>query len=174
MLKMIFNTLLFASLLFLFTSCQSGKPTKDIPAVTNFKLENYLGQWYEIARLPHSFERNIDYVTATYTIRKGRVIVINQGRKEGKEVSVQGYARLKDNPHIGELEVSFFRPFYGDYRIIELAPDYSHAVITSSTKNYFWILARTSKMSPELQQQLIAKAKAWGFNIEKLEFPKQK
>ena len=143
------------------------------PVQGSLKLKNYLGRWYEIARLPHHFERDIDYVTATYTRKDKKVIVVNQGRKEGKGVSVQGYARLKDKPHIGELEVSFFRPFYGDYRIIELAPDYSYAVVTSSTKNYFWILARTSKMAPELQQRLIAKAKAWGFNIEKLEFPKQ-
>ena len=100
-----------------------------------------MGKWYEIARLPHAFERNVTDAMAEYTLlADGTVKVVNSGLRFRKPVSVTGAARTTQVP--GELEVSFFRPFYGLYKIIYLNKDYTLAIVTSSTRDYVWILAR--------------------------------
>jgi len=166
---------LTASLLPLFfAGCSTGKSTAGIPAVTNFSAERYLGTWFEIARYPHRFERGLDNVSATYSRRKdGRIDVVNRGFRNGKEHSVKGIAVFKGSPGVGELEVSFFRPFYGDYRIIELADDYSSAIVTSSTDDCLWILARTPRLPEEVRNRYLDRIRALGFNHELLEYPRQ-
>ena len=126
----------------------NSHPADNIPAVKSFELPRYLGKWYEIARLPNHFERGMSHVTATYTLRPdGTVNVVNQGIKNGKPVSITGVARAKNSPADGELEVSFFRPVYSDYRIIKLAPDYRYSIVTGSSRRYLWILARQVELS---------------------------
>lgn len=162
----------FAALLAgLLSGCAAS--TSDIPAVTGFELKRYLGEWYEIARLPHRFERGLDFVRAEYTLAPdGSVRVVNSGIRDGEKRSVVGRAELKD-PAKGELRVSFFRPFYGDYRIIELDPEYRYAIVTGSTRDYLWILSRTPQLpEPQLAGMLERLAKL-DFPLEKLEFPRQ-
>ncbi len=159
----------------LFTGCSSGKSTGDIPAVDNFDLDRYSGAWYEIARLPHRFERGLDFVSADYSLRDdGRIKVVNSGVKNGKPTSVTGVAEFKGNRNTGELRVSFFRPFYGDYRIILLEKDYSAALVTSGTADYFWILARQKELPAEKLKSYLDFARKHGFEVDKLEYPKQK
>ena len=131
-----------------FCGCNSHNTTADIPAVKPFNITRYQGKWYEIARLPNRFERGMSHVTATYTLRPdGTVKVVNQGIQNGKLVSITGVARAKNSPADGELEVSFFRPFYSDYRIIKLAPDYRYSIVTGSSRRLLWILARQPELS---------------------------
>ncbi|MDD4180635.1 MAG: lipocalin family protein [Victivallaceae bacterium] len=154
--------------------CRSAQSTASIPAVKNFEVEKYLGQWYEIARLPHRFERDMIQVTADYTLREdGKVAVLNAGWRDGKKKEAHGVAHLKGDSDIGELKVSFFWPFYGDYRIIWLEPDYSSAIVTSSTKDYLWILARASMLDKQLLDDYLDKIRLWGFDITKLEYPQE-
>lgn len=159
-----------AATLFL-TGCAAS--TRHLPAITPFDVDQYLGRWYEIARLPHRFERGLDYVTAEYSREEQHIAVVNRGVRNGQPKSVRGVARFKGDADTAELRVSFFRPFYGDYRVIWLAPDYSCAIVTSTTKKYFWILARERTLPPTQLQQLVAMAQKWGFETEKLEFPRQ-
>ena len=159
----------------LFSGCAPS--TSDIPAVGDFDLGSYLGQWYEIARLPHRFERGLDFVRAEYTLAPdGTVRVVNSGVRDGETRRVTGVARLKDpkaaKPE-GELEVSFFRPFYGAYRIIELDPEYRHAVVTSSTRDYLWILSREPVMEKAQLEGLLDRLGKMGFAVDKLEYPRQ-
>ena len=147
--------------------------TRHIPAVTPFDVDRYLGRWYEIARLPHRFERGLDYVAAEYSREEQHLVVVNSGVRNGEPKSVRGLAKFKGDMNTAELRVSFFRPFYGDYRVIWLAPDYSCAIVTSSTNNYFWILARDRQLPSARLQELLTMAKAWGFEIDKLEYPRQ-
>lgn len=166
-------TICFVVAVVLFSGCATYESTRDIPAATDFRLDKYLGIWYEIARLPHSFERDMDQVSAEYSLASdGTVKVINRGVRNGELKAAQAVAKFKSSPDIGELRVSFFRPFYGDYRIIELADDYSSAIVTSSSKKYLWILARQKTLSPALQELYLNKIRAWGFALEKLEYPK--
>ncbi len=129
-------------LLNLMTACNSdAESTRDIPTVKELDLPRYMGKWYEIARLPHAFERNVTDATAEYTLlADGTVKVVNSGLRRHQPISVTGVARTTQVP--GELEVSFFRPFYGPYKIIYLNKDYTLAIVTSSTRDYVWIMAR--------------------------------
>ena len=103
------------------SGCRNAESTASIPAVRPFDAERYLGTWYEIARLPHSFERDMTRVTAVYTARKdGGIDVLNSGWRDGEHRTARGRARFLGDSTVGELEVSFFGPFYGQYRIIKL------------------------------------------------------
>jgi apolipoprotein D and lipocalin family protein len=150
-------------------SCQSTK--NSILPIEGFELNRYLGTWHEIVRLPHRFEKNLIDVTAEYQILdENRIKVINRGYNTKKEKWSQstGVAKFKGDENIGELRVSFFRPFYGAYKIIELDKEnYSWVMITSSNYNYFWILAREPQMSQQVLEELIEKAKEYGFDISK-------
>ena len=150
--------------------------TSDIAAVRDFDPDRYMGTWYEIARLPQYFERDMDEVKAQYTLNDaGTVRVVNSGVKNGEPKSITGKAKLKHpdaKPQTGELRVSFFWPFYSDYRVIELAPDYSHAVVTGGSRDYLWVLARRPTMDKAQLDGILSRAKALGFETDKLEFPK--
>ena len=145
-------------LCFLLGSC-TGIPA-DIKAVENFELKRYLGQWYEIARLDHSFERGLSQVSAHYKINDdGSVAVTNRGFKadENRWDEAKGRALVVEDSTAGHLKVSFFGPFFGSYVIFEL--DHSHyqyAFVTSYNKEFLWFLART----PTVDEALIERFKA--------------
>lgn len=148
---------------------------KYVP-VSSFELNRYLGKWYEIARLPFSYEKGLVNVTATYSLRKdGKVKVVNEGyknTKDGKHKVANGKAKLGESPDQGYLRVSFFWPFYGDYIIAELDPNYTYAMVISSPR-YLWILSREPKMDKTILDDLIAKAQKIGFDTSRLYFTPQ-
>ena len=166
-----FFQFVFAALAVALGGC--ARSTADLPAVENFDLQAYAGRWYEIARLPHSFERGLSSVTADYTLNAdGTVTVENRGVKGGTARTARGKARLKKgHAGRGELEVTFFWPFYGAYRILHLEPDGSAALVTSGTRDYFWILARMPALPAEKLDRFRKQAADWGFAVEKLEYP---
>ena len=165
---------IISSVATLLTGCLT---TSDIAAVKNFEPDRYMGTWYEIARLPQYFERGLDEVKAQYTLNDdGTIEVVNSGRKGSEPKSITGKAKLKypdAKPLAGELRVSFFWPFYSDYRVIELAPDYSYAVVTGGSMDYLWVLARKPTMEKKQLDDILGRAKANGFETDKLEYPKQ-
>ena len=144
------------------------------PTVTGFEVGRYLGTWYEIARFDHSFERDLDKVSADYSLREdGGLKVVNRGfdTKKQKWHEAIGKAYFVQTPDIARLKVSFFGPFYGAYNVIELdKEDYSYVLITGG-KDYLWILSRSPQLSPDVQAQLIAKAQSLGFDTSKLLYP---
>ncbi|MCQ2378088.1 MAG: lipocalin family protein [Victivallaceae bacterium] len=160
----------FFALVFL-AGCHSAPSTADLPPVRNFDLHRYCGVWYEIARLPHSFEDGMTAVKTTYTLRDdGKLSVLNEGIRGGKKKEITGVGRFKNAENVGELEVSFFRPFYGDYKIIELDDAYTVAVVTSAAKDYFWILARTPEIPEAQRAAIVRRAAGNGFETGKLIF----
>jgi apolipoprotein D and lipocalin family protein len=175
MLKNSIIVFIILSLIWVYVSaCNKKESTQEIPAVTNFEVKKYLGDWYEIARLPHSFEKDMEYVKANYSLNPdGTIKVINSGIKHGKQKSIHGIAKFKGDHNIGNLEVSFFRPFWGLYKIIYLNSDYETAIVTSSTKNYLWLLSRTPQITEIEKNIFIEKATKWGFDTNNLIYPKQ-
>ncbi len=155
----------FVPLVLLFTSCAPS--TRMIRPVEGFDINRYTGTWYEIARYPNRFERNLSNVTATYALRDdGSVDVLNRGFNtvKGEWKSAEGRAFFKSDPSLGLLKVTFFWPFYGEYKIIRLDQvHYSYAVITSSRYNYLWILAREPQVSEDLQTELLDYIEDVGF-----------
>ncbi len=159
---------------FLFGGCLDVP--EGITPIQNFELENYLGKWYEIARLDHSFERGLHKVTAEYDMRQdGGVSVTNRGylTSKGKWKDAQGKAFFVDQPTIGHLKVSFFGPFYGTYAIFELGDNYEYAFVSGSTTKYLWFLSRTPEVSQELKDHFLEKAGGLGFDTEALIFVDQ-
>jgi apolipoprotein D and lipocalin family protein len=160
-------------ILFLLSSCNSQN-TSDMVNETTVKeldINKYLGTWYEIARFPHSFEKGLVGVTATYSLRSdGKIKVLNQGYKDSFSGTLQsaiGKAKTTDQP--GKLKVAFFLFFYANYYIMELdSENYQWALIGSNTSNYLWILSRTPHISEELYSSIVEKAKGRGYDISKL------
>lgn len=147
---------------------------EGVKPVENFDLDRYLGRWYEIARLDHSFERGLSQVTADYSLRdNGLVRVINRGydKKQDRWKEAQGKARFVRQPDQGYLKVSFFGPFYGSYIIFALDHDnYQYAMISGPDTSYLWILARQPTLSEEIRQHLVTKAQERGFDTNGLIF----
>lgn len=145
---------------------------EGITPVGNFELERYLGTWYEIARLDHSFERGLTHVTADYSLRSdGSVRVLNRGYapEEGIWKQAEGRARFAGELDRGFLKVSFFGPFYGSYVIFELDHEqYSYALVCGPDRSYLWLLARTPNIDGTLVQELIGRAAALGFDTDHL------
>ena len=146
----------------------------NVRPVGDFKLERYLGTWYEIARLDHSFERGLSRVTAQYSLREdGGVRVVNRGysHRDGKWKQAEGRAYFVRDPQTGFLKVSFFGPFYGSYVIFELDHEnYGYAVVSGPDTSYLRILARKPVMDESLKRDLMARAAARGFKTEGLIF----
>ncbi|MFC5704706.1 lipocalin family protein [Aeromonas eucrenophila] len=144
-----------------------------IRPVTGFQLDRYLGTWYEIARLDHSFERGLEEVSASYSLRgDGGVRVINRGKQsDGSWREAEGKAYFVDKPDEARLKVSFFGPFYGGYNVID--PDYRLSLVTSYNHDYLWILSRSPNPPKARVDALVAKAKALGFATDRLIWVKQ-
>ncbi|WP_417605861.1 lipocalin family protein [Oceanimonas baumannii] len=159
-------------ILLLFLSGCTAKP-EGITPVSGFELNRYLGNWYEIARLDHRFERGLERVTASYSMREdGGVRVINRGFDTAKGVwkQAEGRAYFVNRPDIAHLKVSFFGPFYGAYVVFELDDNYQYALVSGPDRDYFWLLARTPELPPEVQQRLISSAREAGFATDELIF----
>ena len=144
-----------------------------IEPIDNFELNRYLGDWYEIARLDHSFERGLEAVKAEYSLRDdGGIRVINSGQDSKSHVAQQaeGRAYFVEKPNLGHLKVSFFGPFFGSYVIFELDENYQYAFIAGNSRDYLWLLARTPEVSEELIDQFISRASLLGFDTSQLIF----
>jgi len=150
-----------------------GMP-ENVRPVGDFRLQRYLGTWYEIARLDHSFERGLTRVTAEYTLRgDGGVRVVNRGysARDNTWKQAEGKAYFVKGPDLGYLKVSFFGPFYGSYVIIELDHEtYQYSLVCGPDRSYLWILSRSPKLDDGIRDALVAKAAALGFETEKLIF----
>ena len=153
-----------------------GMPA-GVQPVSGFQADRYLGKWYEIARLDHSFERGMSRVTAEYGLRDdGGLTVLNRGwladEKKWKEAS--GKAYFVEGPDKGYLKVSFFGPFYGSYVVFELdAQDYRYALVSGPDTSYLWLLARSPTLDAATRERLVARAAAAGFDTGKLIFVDQ-
>ena len=148
-----------------------------IHPVSGFQAERYLGTWYEIARLDHGFERGMSRVTAEYRRRDdGGIDVVNRGYLADTQTWKQadGKAYFVQSPDIGYLKVSFFGPFYGSYVVFELdRQDYRYALVAGPDRSYLWLLARSPTLDAATRERLVARAKAAGFDTQKLIFVDQ-
>ena len=170
-MKTLFILLTFSTV-FIFSCTNTNSQMLDNTTVKELDLNRYLGTWYEIARFPHSFEKNLVGVTATYSMREdGKIKVVNQGYKntlDGEPSVAEGKAKIPNKAEPGKLKVSFFWIFYGDYYVLELDENYQYVMIGSSSPKYFWILSRTPQMNPAIYDLLLEKARKRGYNLEQL------
>lgn len=167
--------LLLITIILLQTAC-TGIP-QGMQAVKSFESDRYLGTWYEIARLDHSFEQGLEQVSATYSMREdGGIKVVNKGYStEDKEwQEAIGKAYFVDDKETGHLKVSFFGPFYGSYVIFKMDQiNYQYAFISSYNHDYLWLLSRTPQVNEKIKQDFIDTAAKYGFATEQLIFVEQ-
>jgi apolipoprotein D and lipocalin family protein len=143
----------------------------ELEVVGAVDLSRYAGRWYEIARLPNRFEKKCaDSVTATYTLRSdGKVEVVNRCRKaNGEYTTARGKAKIVDKKTNAKLKVTFFWPFYGDYWILDLGPNYEYAVVGAPNRDYLWILSRTPQLDEQLYQRLLREMATRGFATDRM------
>lgn len=168
--------IIIACLFYLGTSCQSTNKNMNTTTVKELDLPRYLGTWYEIARFDHRFERGLQGVTATYSMRPdGKIKVLNQGYEntlDGKLNVAEGKAKTTGEP--GKLKVSFFWIFYAGYYVLELEENYRWALIGSTSDNYLWILSRTPQLEENVKKLILEKAKERGYDTSKLIWVEQK
>ena len=149
----------------------------NIKPVQHFNTQKYLGTWYEIARLDHSFERGLTRVTANYSLRDdGGLKVVNRGfsAKNNAWKEAVGKAYFVADSDQGYLKVSFFGPFYGSYIVFELDKDnYQYSLVSGPDKSYFWLLARTPSIDENTKLKLLEKAAALGFDLSNLIYVEQ-
>ncbi|SIS79111.1 lipocalin family protein [Neptunomonas antarctica] len=154
-----------------------GMP-ESVKPVNDFELNKYLGKWYEIARLDHSFERGLVQVSADYSVREdGGVSVLNRGFSEtdGEWQEAQGKAYFVNAEDEAYLKVSFFGPFYGSYVVFDLDKEnYQYAFVSGPDTSYLWLLSRTPSVAPELLEKFVAMSKQRGFDTKQLIFVDQK
>lgn len=169
--RILLSSLLVTGLAVSVTGCSTAPP-EGLTSVTPFDVNRYLGKWYEIARLDHSFERGLTDVSATYSLNSdGSLEVINRGFNVKKDEwkSATGRALFTGSTNQGSLKVSFFGPFYGGYHVLALdQKDYQWALVAGPDRDYLWILARDKTLSPAIREQLVEQAKKMGFATDKL------
>ena len=136
----------------------------------SFDIKRYMGKWYEIARLPNTFEEGLEENTAFYDLREdGKVTVINQGRvvaDKSRYKEVKGRAWVPDQNEPSKLKVSFFWPFAGDYWVLSVDKDYTIALVGDPSRKYLWILAREKAPDPKVVSELKAYASSLGYAVE--------
>ncbi len=151
--------------------------SQTLQTVQNVDLNKYAGKWFEIASYPQVFQKGCHCTTAQYKVsEKGYVIVENRCNKDsitGKISYIKGKAFVVPNTNNAKLKVQFFWPFRAKYWIIDLADDYSYAVVSHPNKKYLWILSRTPKMSDSVYQQILTRLKEKGFDLSKLKITQQ-
>lgn len=153
----------------LFAACSSIP--KNTQPVSGFDAEKYLGVWYEIARLDHRFERNLNNVSAQYSLTKnGNIRVFNSGFDLKKEewTSAEGEAKFREAKDIAALKVTFFKPFYSGYNVIAIDDDYQYALIAGANLKYLWILSRAKTIPDTVKNDYLNIAKEIGYDTSAL------
>ena len=150
-----------------FVSCSKDF---DNSTVSQFDLSRYLGEWYEVARYDHSFERGMDNTMAQYILQDdGKVVVLNTGWKDGKYKIAEGKAKYPDPAgETGALKVSFFMFFYSEYNVMMVDENYQISLVGSKAEKYLWILSRTPEPDPDLLKMILDEAEARGYDTSKL------
>lgn len=140
--------------------------------MSHVDLNRYVGTWYDIASFPQRFQKGCTGSTATYTIRRdGDIDVVNRCRLnslDGKEKVAKGRAQVVNKATNAKLKVSFFRPFWGDYWIIDLGWNYEYAVVGHPSRDYLWILSRTPTMDATVYDEIIGRLKEQGYEVQRL------
>ncbi|HTN47516.1 MAG TPA: lipocalin family protein [Flavipsychrobacter sp.] len=158
-----------------FTAYCYGKARLSIPpgakAVTDFDMRKYLGTWHEIARFDYRFEKDMEKVTATYSLKdNGDIKVDNRGFDTAKNKWKQsiGVAKFIGSDHVGRIKVSFFKPFYSSYNVLSIDEDYQYALVVGNSKEYLWFLSREKTMPGHIKEKYLEIARGLGCETHKL------
>lgn len=150
---------------------QRVRVPKNVRPVQDFDAQQYMGHWYELARIDYMYERGLTSCTADYALQDdGSVQVTNRGfdPQRGKWKSATAVAKLLSDPEVGSLKVSFFRPFYAGYHVVYVDHAAGHAVVVGDGAKYAWILSRTPSIDEASYTRLVAIAASNGVDVSGL------
>lgn len=157
----------------------NAQPTPSVKAISQIDISQYMGRWYEIAKLPNWFQRNCAQNTqATYQlINPAQIQVLNQCQTaHGEMIQALGMARPRANGQPAQLEVRFAPSWlgwlpivWGDYWVLDLDPQYQLAAVGDPSKKYLWILSRTPQISEASYKALTQRLSLMGFDVSRLE-----
>jgi len=168
----------YLALFFLLNLSIQTVKTQKLQTVPYVDVNKYMGKWYEIASFPQRFQKGCHCTTAQYTLsEKEYVIVENRCNKDsiqGRESYISGKAFVEKNSGNAKLKVQFFWPFRAKYWIIDLAEDYSYAVVSHPNKKYLWILSRKPKMEEAIFKEILDRLTKKGLDLTKLQITAQK
>ena len=156
---------------FLALSACATRTPRGVQPVTDFDVDKYAGEWLELARIDHRFEKGLIQTSAQYSRNPdGTVRVTNRGfdPKKNEWSESVGKAKFVQEPTTAALKVSFFGPFWGGYNVVALDPNYQWAMVVGSDLDYFWILSRSPSLPPGVRNRLLAKARALGIDVDKV------
>jgi apolipoprotein D and lipocalin family protein len=159
-------------------NAQKTAGNEPLRPVNGLDLNRYSGKWYEIAKYPNRFQRQcIANTTAQYAIKQnGRIEVLNSCTKSnGTTDSAKAEGKIADKNNNAKLKVRFapgafsWLPFvWANYWVVDLADDYSYAVVSEPGRNYFWILSRTPAMDDAKYRAIISRAESMGFDANRI------
>lgn len=166
----ILGTLIMGAIVFS-SSCKSVTIPTGVTVVDNFDVNAYMGKWYEIARFDFKHEKDMNNVTAQYSLNDdGSVKVVNRGynyvKKKWEEA--KGKAKFLDNPKKGALKVSFFGPFYSGYNVVAIDPAYENVLVFGESTDYIWFLSRNKTIPESVKNKFIALAQKHGYDTSRL------
>lgn len=155
------------------SGCMEENKYPPLSRVAKVEINRYLGLWYEIGRIDHSFQKGCVASTAHYSLRPdGYIKVINRCRKnslDGEITSVEGKAWVIDKDSNAWLKVQFFWPFQGDYVIIDLdEKNYRYAVVGHPSRDYLWILSRVPQMDAGIYSEILTRISKQGYDIKRI------
>ena len=158
----------------LLSGCSSGNKKSDLPpppVVASVDVNRYLGTWYQQAQIPNRFQSMcVSNTRATYALDGKDLSVLNQCTGvDGKPETATGVAKIVAGSNNAKLRVSFFRPFYGDYWVLALDPDYQWVLVGDPTREYGWVLARNAKLDDVTYSQIMARAAQMGYDNARFE-----
>lgn len=151
-------------------ACSSNKKI-SVPVVKPFDVKQYAGLWYEIARFDFKHEKDMDKVTAQYTLKEnGTVEVLNKGfdTKKNEWKEAEGKAKFNGPENEAALKVSFFGPFYAEYNVVKLSSDYKTALVFGESTDYIWILSREKTIPEKTKKEYLDFARENGYDLSRL------
>lgn len=143
----------------------AAAPDPTMPTVAAVDLARYAGRWYEVTALPNRFQvQCVADTQARYRAMGEDIEVVNRCRRaDGTVESITGVAKVMPDSGNARLRVSFFRPFYGDYWVLALAPDYRWVLVGEPSRKFGWVLSRTPQLAPADLEAALARAQALGY-----------
>ncbi len=155
------------AIIFLFFLSLTGIPNKPVSTID---IKKFSGKWYSLYSIPTMFDKGSSHTTVDYKLNSdGYYDVTTSGKEEsGKDKIVHSKLFPVKEHNNSEMKAQFLWPFKVDYWVVDLAPDYSWAVVGHPDHKFLFILSRKPEMDPKLHEELVSRCKAMGYAVNEL------
>lgn len=149
---------------------RAESPIRPVPHVD---LSRYMGRWYVIASIPTRFERGGHNPAETYKLDPDGTVCtwfrLRRGSFDAPVKQIHSLASIVPGTGNAEWKVHVFHFFRAQYLVGWLSPDYSQVMVARDARDYLWYMARTPRVSEADYRAMLARAKAMGYDVSKIE-----